>query len=91
MLLDFDPIEVEDGDLDDDDIPLVMKAFEQLARKSLKAAPIVKGIGSNYYDFLYHAMNSSIGTASPNSTICENSTNSLEMYSSHFWESMKMG
>lgn len=83
MLLDFDPIDVDDTDIDDDDVPLmeIMQNLSQLFEQEtaslnkqshlLAASPVVKGIGSNGYDFIYHAMNSSIGTNSPNSTICD--------------------
>jgi len=97
MLLDFDPIDIEDTDLEDDDVPLMlMKMLEQQGSKLLKSSapllksPIVQGMTGNTYDFLYHAMNSSIGTNSPNSTVCEESTKNLKMYYSHFFTSMEM-
>jgi len=101
MLLDFDPIEVDDSDIDDEDAPVLFmeieKELEKLTRnkKTLKAAadpivnsPIVKGMGSNGWDFMYHAMNSSIGTSSPNSTICEERMADIDMYWNHFYGSV---
>lgn len=103
MMLDFDPIDLDDGSLDDDDIPLqqIMENIDLLSnfnetKKHLQAAPaarlvkspIVKGMGSNSYDFIYHFMNSSIGTSSPNSTICEESIGTFDDASSYFFLSM---
>jgi len=49
MLLDFDPIEVDDSDIDDDDVPVLLSEIEDAlvqftrSKKALKSAasPIV--------------------------------------------------
>ena len=94
MMLDFDPIDVDDGGLDDDDVPLmeIMQDLSSLlikdtsANKKLRSgrdapllkSPVVQGVGGSSYDFIYHFMNSSIGTSSPNSTICEEAVDTFD-------------